>query len=243
MLLLGIDKSRSVVVSCDAAGAIGPKLQDTVKADAALVGRLTARVALMELLATGADPIAISGTFSVEPKPTGESVMEGIRREVRHAHLGNVRIVCSSEKNFKVKQTGIGITAIGLVSNSMIKVGQCERGDEIVAVGEPRVGREVIQADKKRRVADTLDVVGLRKNPFVHELIPVGSKGVLYEARVMAKDSHLFFEPSDPRPINLQKSAGPATVLLVALRRGSLAKIKNAVGRKPVRKVGTFRVR
>ena len=243
VLLLGIDKTRSIVVSCDVAGAIGSKLLDTVQADPSLVGKLTARVALMELLATGADPIAISGTFSVEPRPTGESVIEGIRREIRHAHLGDLRIVCSSEKNFKVKQTGVGITAIGLVSNSMIKISQCQAGDEIVAVGEPRVGREVIRAEASRQVADTLDVVRLRKSPFVHELIPVGSKGVLYEAKVMAKDSQLYFEPSEPRPINLQKSAGPATVLLVALRKGSLARIGNATGRKPVKRVGTLRVR
>lgn len=195
----------------------------------------------MELLSIGADPIAISGTFSVEPKPTGESVIEGIRREANHAHLNSLRIVCSSEKNFKVKQTGIGITAIGIVSNSMIKIGRCERGDEVAAVGEPRVGREVIWAESKRRIADTLDVIKLRRSSLVHELIPVGSKGVLYEANVMAKDSGLLFEPSVPPPINLEKSAGPATVLLVALPTGSLMRIKSAVSRKPVKKVGTLR--
>lgn len=195
----------------------------------------------MELLSIGADPIAISGTFSVEPKPTGESVIEGIRREAKHAHLNNLRIVCSSEKNFKVKQTGIGITAIGIVSDSVIKIGRCERGDEVAAVGEPCVGREVIWAESNRRIADTLDVIKLRRSPLVHELIPVGSKGVLYEANVMAKASGLLFEPSVPPPINLEKSAGPATVLLVALPSGSLMRIKTAVGGKPVKKVGTLR--
>jgi hypothetical protein len=214
-----------------------------VKADARLVGKLTARVALMEILAIGADPVAISGTFSVEPKPTGESVMEGIRQEVRHAHLRNIRIVCSTEKNFKVKQTGVGITAVGLVSNSTIKIGRCEEGDEVVAVGDLHVGQDVVWAEASRRIADTLDVVKIRRRSFVHELIPVGSKGVLYEANVIAKDSGLAFEPTVPPPIKLEESAGPATVLLLALRKGSFTRIKNSIGRKPIRRVGVLRSR
>jgi selenophosphate synthetase-related protein len=214
-----------------------------VRADPRLVGKLTARVALMELLAIGADPIAISGTFSVEPEPASDLVLEGIREEVRDAHIRELPIVCSSEKNFRVKQTGIGITAIGIVPNSAVKAGRCEQGDEIVAVGEPCVGREVIQAERNRKIADTLDVIRLRKNSFVHELIPVGSKGILYEANVMAKDSELFFEASIPQSISFEKSAGPATVLLVAFRKGSFTKVKRAVGNKPVRKIGTLRKR
>ena len=243
VLLLRIDKTRSMAISCDAAGAIGSKLLDTIKADATLVGQLTARVALMELLAIGANPVAISGTFSAEPKPTGESVIRGIKQEIRLGHLSKLKIVCSSEKNFKVKQTGIGITAIGLVPNSMIKVGRCKHGDEIVAIGELSVGREVIQAEANRRIADTLDVVKLRKSPWVHELIPVGSRGILYEAKVIAKDSGMSFEPSAPHPINLKKSAGPATVLLVAIRKGSFSGIRQILDRKRVRKVGTLQKR
>ena len=91
-----------------------------------------------------------------------------------------------------------------------------------------------------RKIVDTPDVIRLRKSSLVHELIPVGSKGILYEANVMAKDSKLSFEASVPPLTSLDKSAGPATVLLVALRKGSFTKFKRAAGRKPVRKVGTL---
>jgi hypothetical protein len=56
----------------------------------------------------------------------------------------------------------------------------------------------------------------------------------------MAKDSGLFFEASVPHLVSMRKSAGPATVLLVALRRGNLSKVKKIVGRKSVRKVGAL---
>jgi hypothetical protein len=143
----------------------------------------------------------------------------------------------------KVDQTGIGITALGTISSAAVKIGRCEEGDEIVAVGEPYVGRAVIQAEKNRKLANTLDVIKLRRNRFVHELIPVGSKGILYEARMMAKDSNLLFEPLSSQQINLKKSAGPATVLLSALPKGSFSKLKKTIGAKPSRKIGTLRKR
>jgi hypothetical protein len=202
---------------------------------------MTARVALMELLATGADPIAITGTFAVEPQPTANLVLEGVREEVRNARLGGVRILCSSEKNVKVDQTGIGVTAIGLLSNSAMKIGRCREGDEIIAIGDPSVGQEVVAAEKTRRVADTLDVIRLRGNPVVHELIPVGSKGILYEARAMARDSKLSFEPLDSQNIDLRKSAGPATVLLAALGKRGFASVERSRISKPIRRIGTLR--
>jgi selenophosphate synthetase-related protein len=243
VLLVRIDADRLLAVTCDSAGAVGSKPQDEIKASPELVGKLTTRVALMELLSIGADPIAISGTFSAEPKPTGDLLIRGIREEVRNARIGELRIVCSSEKNFKVKQTGIGITAIGLISKSQVKIGRCQGGDEVIAVGEPAVGREVIRAEKKRSIANTLDVLRLRKKPFVHELIPVGSKGILHETNVMAKGSGLVFEASVPGHGSFEKSAGPATVLLLALAPGHFTGVKRVVGLKPAREIGALRKR
>jgi selenophosphate synthetase-related protein len=204
---------------------------------------MTARVALMELLSIGANPIAIIGTFSVEPEPTGNQVIEGIEEELRSSQLRDLKLLCSSEKNMKVDQTGIGITVVGVVSSSAVKIAQCEEGDEVIAVGEPYVGREVIHAEKHRMLPNTLDVMKLRRNRFVHELIPVGSKGILYEARLMAEDSRLFFEPLSSQQVDLKKSAGPATVLVSAIRKGSFAQVKKALGAKPIGKIGTLRQR
>jgi AIR synthase related protein, N-terminal domain len=243
ILLLRVHGDRTLAISCDAAGGIGSKQHDNVRVNPRMVGKMTARVALMELLAIGANPIALSGTFSVEPNPTANLVMQGIKEELRNARLTGLRILCSSEKNFKVSQTGIGITAMGLVSDSHIKIGKCEQGDDIVAVGEPCVGREVISAEKDERIADTLDVIKLRKSPFVHELIAVGSKGILYEATAMAEGSGLFFEASIPERVNLKKSAGPATVLLSAIRKDSFSRTRRLTGAKPTRKIGTLRRR
>ncbi|MGP8070082.1 MAG: AIR synthase related protein [Candidatus Bathyarchaeia archaeon] len=237
VLLLRVSRDRLLAVSCDAAGGIGSKPHDKVRAHPRLLGKMTARVALMELLAVGAAPVALAGTLSVEPEPTGNEVMKGMLAEVRYAQLRNVQILSSSEKNVKVSQTGIGVTAIGFISTSNLKTGRCTPGDEIVAVGEPYVGQEVLRAEASRKIADTLDIIKVRERVFVHEIIPVGSRGILKEARTMAKNSNLSVRLLGSQRLDLKKSAGPATVILCAIREGSFRKLK-ALLDKPTNVIG-----
>ena len=196
----------------------------------------------MELLAVGAVPRVLAASLAVEPEPTGRLVLAGIRRELKVTGLSSVRILSSTEKNVNVNQTGIGVTAVGFVSRSALKIGLCQEGDEVVTLGEPLVGQEVIPGEKSRRIADTLDVIRLGRKPYVHELIPVGSKGILYEASTLAKDSNLVFKPDMSPRIDLNKSAGPATTLLCAVPDGGFEKMKRAFeGAKTIRKIGTLR--
>ena len=237
LLLLRVSRDRLLAVTCDAAGGIGLKPQDKVRAHPRLLGKMTARVALMELLAIGGNPIALAGTLSVEPKPTGDQVLKGMLAELRYARLRNVQILASSEKNVKVGQTGIGVTAIGFVSTSKLRIGRCRPGDEVVAVGEPHVGQEVLHGEACRKIADTLDIIKVREKSFVHEMIPVGSRGMLKEARTMARDSNLSISLLESQRVDLKKSAGPATVFLCALRVGSFRKME-ALFDKPTCVIG-----
>jgi hypothetical protein len=199
---------------------------------------MTARVALMELLSTGIDPIAVVATLPVEPNPTANLLINGIKDELTIARFGNIPILCSSEKNVRVTQTGIGIMTLGTALVSRFKLGRAKPNDEIIAVGEPYVGKEVIRAEKNRKIADTLDVLRLRKQPFVHSLVPVGSRGTLYEAKGIAASSGLVFKRSLSETISLKKSAGPATVLLCVLPKGSFTKVKQLLGAKPITTIG-----
>lgn len=237
LLLLRVTRDRLLTVSCDAAGGIGSKPHDKVRAHPRLLGKMTARVALMELLAVGANPIALIGTLSVEPKPTGDEVLKGMLAELRHARLRKIHILASSEKNVKVSQTGIGVTAFGFVSISNLKIGRCRPGDEVVTVGEPHVGQEVLGGEAGRKIADTLDIIKIREKSFIHEMIPVGSRGILKEAKTMARDSNLSIRLLESRRVDVAKSAGPATVLVCAVRAGSFSKIEDLLD-KPTRVIG-----
>jgi hypothetical protein len=238
--LLRLDKRRILVVSCDSAGAVGSKALDKIHVSPYIVGRYTARVALMENLAVGAEPLSISSPLAVEPTPTGKEILRGIRAEMAYAGLSpDTPLVSSTEKNFPVRQTGAGVTVIGLVQSKSLRVGRCRNGDEVLAVGLPCFGAAVLERARKEEVSDTRDVRRLVNQDFVHEILPCGSRGVLYEAEVLAKDSSLRFKPDLNLRFDLRKSAGPATVTLCAGPMQKSEQIRSALG-KPVLRIGVL---
>ncbi|HHY18163.1 MAG TPA: alpha-ribazole-5-phosphate synthase, partial [Firmicutes bacterium] len=50
LTLVSLTEDCVLVIACDSAGGIGPKELDSVKVPGYVLGRFTARVALMELL-------------------------------------------------------------------------------------------------------------------------------------------------------------------------------------------------
>jgi hypothetical protein len=83
--LFRLDKKRILVISCDSAGGIGPKPIDRIRVSGYVVGKFTARVALMEALWGGGLPFCVVVTLSVKPEPTGIQVLRGVRSELNYA--------------------------------------------------------------------------------------------------------------------------------------------------------------
>lgn len=236
--VIRLDRKKILVVSCDSSGAIGSKALDQVRCPPEIVGKFAARVALMETFAMGAKPICVAAPLAAEPMPTGKRVLKGIRSEMTYAGLDpHTPIVDSTEKNFKTKQTGVSVTVVGLASPSSLRIGRCVAGDGVFALGVPCVGAGVLSGERRNVIADPRDVRTLLRHRSIHEIIPVGSKGIIHEAEVMARDSNLQFRPDKHVRDMLTKSAGPATVILFASRasRGALFHI-----RKPVTRIGVL---
>jgi hypothetical protein len=234
--LIRLDRKNVLVVGCDSAGAIGLKPLDRIKCSPYTVGRFTARVALMEILAVGAVPICIAAPLAVEPTPTGRSIIRGIRSEMEYAGLDpHTPLLDSTEKNFKVRQTGAGVTVIGLARAESLKVGLCEKGDVVFALGFPHVGTELLTTEQRHTVADTRDVRNLAESTSIHAVIPVGSRGMLHEANVIARESKLRFKCDKDVEIDLTRSAGPSTVILFASSRSLHIQTQIL---KPVNRIG-----
>jgi hypothetical protein len=138
----------------------------------------------------------------------------------------------STEKNFPVKQTGVGVTVLSFASPQSLRIKKCKRGDAVMAIGMPLLGKEVLAAERQKRISDTRDVQRLLKIPFVHEMIPVGSQGILKEARTLSKDSRLGLRLRSELDLNVLKSAGPATVTLCALPGSKSKLLKKVFGRR-----------
>jgi hypothetical protein len=229
-----------MVVGCDSSGGVGPKSLDKIKVDGYTLGKFTARAALMEVLAVGATPVCVVDTLSVEPEPTGTEILEGIRAEAEKAGLDPKRAVTgSTEKNFAVEQTGIGVTVIGTCRRSTLRIGTSQPNDAVVALGVPCVGDEVVPAEKEGKITDVTDVLSLLGLGFVHEVIPVGSTGIAHEIETMAHDSKLRFRLAEQSGISVTKAAGPATVVLASLPGSYVAELKRVTS-KPVNVVGTL---
>ena len=225
--VIDINPNMVMVVGCDSAGGIGPKPLDTVKVSGYTLGRFTARVALMEVLAVGATPVCLTNTLGVE----------GIKSEV--ARLGqSLTIIGSMEKIVSVQQTGIGVSVVGLAEKTGLKIGLSVPKDLIVAIGQPSVKDDVLPAEERGEIADLGDLLKLIGSDFVHDVIPVGSQGIIHEVNVLASDSNLCAKLEMP-DVYENCSAGPATAILVSISKNALNSLRGLIS-KPMRVIGSF---
>jgi hypothetical protein len=207
-----------LLVACDAAGGIGSKELDVVKVPAYVLGRFTARVALMEVIAAGGRPIALVDTACVEPEPTGAELLRGVTDEAALCGLGPDAITGSFEKNVPVRQTALGVTALATAVRELPGPGS---GDLVLAVGLPKVGAAVRLDDPE--IADLPLVMSLAACTEVHDLLPVGSRGIAAEVADLAASAGLAADMLPPEEgWDLAKSAGPATCCLVAVAPSAL---------------------
>jgi hypothetical protein len=192
----------------------------------------------METIAIGARPNCISATIPLERGRISSNILTGIRREVSLLDH-EIPIVSSTENNFTVKQSGLGVTVIGIVNRAAMRLGKSRRDDLVLSIGYPCVGREVVSAEKEGLIADLGDVIRLARLPFVHEIIPVGSRGISHETTTLAKDSHLRFIGETLSKIDPRQSAGPGTVILCSTPAERFQDVAKLI-QKPLNVVGVL---
>jgi len=237
VLLLRIGRNRMLAVACDSSGGVGPKKGDSVTVPGQAVGEYAARTVLLELICTGARIMALTVTLSVEYDPIGKQILAGIRKALAQIK-SRPPLIFSTEKNFPVGTTGVGVSAIGLLSRGSLKIGRSRAGDLVLLFGQPSVGNKVLRAQRKNMIPTLKNVVSLLHSGLAHDVIPVGSTGVLHEARVIASDSGLRFVPSVDSK-ELQVSAGPSTALLLSAARSDVDKLKELLD-KPLVVIGSL---
>lgn len=208
-----LDGAQYLVTACDSCGGIGSKEQDVVKVTPYIVGRFTTRVALMEVVAAGAAPRLVTAAVSNEPDPTGKEILAGVSDELRTLNLEDLPVSVSTEKNTLTVQTGLGITVIGICQRDSLRISKTKPGDHLYCLGLPKLGPEVADpADPEMAQCNHIPVLLSVKG--VHDIIPVGSKGIRGEAELLAAELNLVFEPEEDLVIDIDKSAGPSTVLI-----------------------------
>ena len=221
---LGLD--YSIVTACDSCGGIGLKQNDVVRISPSVVGRFTTRVALMEVLSINAIPKTISITISNEPTPTGDMLIKGIKEELEAVGLESIPMAISTEKNIKTSQTALGITVIGICKNENIRVNKSKPGDFVYCLGIPKVGDEVRSLDDVEivQISHIKDLLQLKG---VNDILPVGSKGILQEIKMLRRNVDCKFIYEAVEDIDINKSAGPSTCLIFTCSQHTeLSKLK-----------------
>lgn len=238
LTLIDINKDQTLVISCDSSGAIGNKENDIVKTTPEVVGQFATQVGLMEILAFGASPVTIVNTLSVEMEDTGKRIIKGIKKtlEPLDFDLDNV-ITGSTEENFPVTVTGMGITIIGIINKDNWTKPITEAGLIAVVVGIPVIGNDVLENPDS--IMNILRLLELMDKNYIKEILPVGSKGILYELQEMAKTNNINFELKDNQTIDLEKSGGPATCVIVSMEEKEYEKFKSE-STIPVNRIARF---
>ncbi|KRL68215.1 hypothetical protein [Companilactobacillus versmoldensis] len=210
-----ISQTEDLVVSCDVSAGFGDRKYDLVKCSPEISVSLTLRTAMLELISYGATPINVIDTLSVEYDPTGLKVIAQMKSDLKEMGYSNVPINGSTEDNLNTEMTTVGITVIGRSPKKVDLTN--ERSDlAIFQLGVPYMGQAVL--DNFSKIFSVKQVIELRKDPLVSDMIPVGSKGVSYELGVLAKTHNLNLELSQQiDDLEIKQTAGPSTVLLVAV--------------------------
>lgn len=216
----------SLVIACDSNAGNGEKELDMHPNPAHEVAVSALKVPLMEVLSSGAVPLIVVNNLCVEMDPYGRRLIGEMRAALERCGLGNVQLTGSTEDNMKTMQTGIGVTVIGMAREEGLLVGKAQEGDIIVCVGIPQSGIRTPYSEFAPDVAKIETVAALVKQPYIHELLPVGSKGARYEAHELARVAGLTFVEANPDAIDLATSAGASTAVLAAILPEDLDRLK-----------------
>ena len=210
-----ISDHLTYITGCDSCGAIGMKDADVLQVPEEVVGMVTARVALLEVLTLGAQVVGVTVPISCEPEPTGNKILSGVHACLRTFNL-EVPVLTSMEKNMKTTMTALGVVVNGICKN--LKMSPFEAGDEIYVVGRPAVGQEVM--DYAHELLNVQAVEKLLASESVKEILPVGSQGIEGELSKMFSQRSCGFALEKDLKVDVKKSCGPSSVAIVVAKDG-----------------------
>lgn len=232
-----------LIISCDSAGGIGNKEKDIVKIEPEQAGYFAAFVPIVEVLAAKGNIISIVDTLCVEMEPTGKRIISGIKDLMKACGLDPELLTGSTEDNIPTFGTGIGLTVIGSIPKHVIDDKVIPKESELLLVGLPKVGQEFMEEEIKGKFGETLTLELMTlfsKNHNIVDMIPVGSKGIKFEASVLAKRHHRCVRLNEDLNIDYNKSGGPSTCLLVVIDSGNVESFMKEYQQIPIHRISRF---
>ncbi|WP_106496490.1 ATP-binding protein [Lentibacillus sp. Marseille-P4043] len=219
-LIVPFDQNTDIVIACDNSGSIGMKLADNVSVPYDIVAYFAFRVAYMECAAAGGFPFSVT-LQNFNDEQTWPSLIAGIKQGTDELGIAELPITGSTESNFSLSQSATGITVLGKRQRNEEQSYANHQAVSVAVIGSPLVGEEVIQ--QKEAVAPLNLFQWYCEHNSVLSVVPVGSKGILYELKQLFPNSSLHFS-SD---LDLKKSSGPATCFIAVYKKDEHQTIKS----------------
>ncbi|MBU5212806.1 ATP-binding protein [Bacillus sp. Gen3] len=224
VLIVPFNDTENIVISTDNSGAIGLKAEDVVKVPYETVAYFSFRVAVMECMAAGAIPFSVV-IHNFCQEESWEAMKLGIEKGIEELGLNEISMIGSTESNFQLTQSALGVTILGKMNKSEMKEVPIQPTTKFALIGMPLVGSEVIE--QKDQVAPLSLFKWMCSQEEVTHILPVGSKGVLYKLKKLNSSLDRISKEST---IDLLKSSGPATCFLIAYQRKSENKLIKKAG-------------
>ncbi|GAM12209.1 AIR synthase related protein [Mesobacillus selenatarsenatis] len=226
ILMIPLTGNENLVIASDNSGSIGLKEWDAVQVPYETVAYYSFRVAVMECMSAGAEPIAVTlQNFCGED--AWDVLLKGIKQGIAELGKPNISITGSTESNFSMNQSAVGITVIGKTrGRKAVDQLTFTNQTNIAVIGRPLVGQEVVE-----REAEVVPLAVFERICGLQSVatMPVGSKGILFELNSLFADIH-FTEENLVSNLNLSKSSGPSTCFIAVYPESMQLKLISEAG-------------
>jgi hypothetical protein len=221
IITIPITSTESLIIASDNSGGIGMKTEDHVQVSYETVAYYSFRVAAMECMAAGGVPFSVV-LHNFCGDIIWSKLVKGIQKGLAELNLEDVPITGSTESNFYLQQSAVGLIVLGKRSLSKKSENVFSNHLKFAIIGSPLVGNEVL--DHANQVVP-LSV--FREVNKIEEIIvwPVGSKGILYELNQMFTNKEFTKEMLHTK-LDVLKSSGPATCFIIAFQQDQEEKLK-----------------
>lgn len=201
---------ESLIIASDNSGAIGMKEHDHVQVSYETVGYFSFRVAAMECIAAGGEPVSVI-LQNFCGNESWSALVNGIQKGLTELNRKDVMITGSTESNFHLRQSAVGLSVLGRKPVDKKTELVYSEQLQLAVIGLPLVGNEVIEQHEKVVPLSLFQKICNLKEVMVW---PVGSKGILFELNQMFPNQRIT--PDRLRTmIDVLKSSGPATCFIV----------------------------
>jgi hypothetical protein len=221
IITIPLTSTDTLIIASDNSGGIGMKAGDLVQVSYDTVAYYSFRVAAMECIAAGGIPLSVV-LHNFCGDHTWNDLIKGIQKGLAELNLEDIPITGSTESNFPLQQSAIGLVVLGQRSLTKDSENVLSANLKFAVIGSPLVGNEVIdQADKVLPLSVFQEVSKLEKLM----VWPVGSKGILYEINQMFPTKEFTKEMLHTK-LDVLKSSGPATCCIIAYEQAQEEKLK-----------------